>query len=148
MRAAGVTDWPHGGLDPTGYIAMQNSRYPITDVGIVNLTRKLIEVGESDAQYGECEVKVFRNAKVNDRICTCLQFMHPVPRREFRYHLARIYVDDEYNLPIRYEAYDWPKTPGGSPELTEEYTYMNLKLNNGFTDFDFDIRNPQYRFGN
>ncbi|MBC7317493.1 MAG: DUF1571 domain-containing protein, partial [Chloroflexi bacterium] len=26
------------------------------------------------------------------------------------------------------------------------YTYLNIKLNNGFTDMDFDIRNPNYDF--
>ena len=35
---------------------------------------------------------------------------------------------------------------GAEPELMEEYTYLNLKLNNGFTDADFDIKNPNYRF--
>ena len=62
------------------------------------------------------------------------------------FHLARIYVDQQYNLPIRYEAYDWPKEPGAEPQLIEEYTYLDLKLNNGFTDADFDIRNPNYQF--
>ena len=28
----------------------------------------------------------------------------------------------------------------------EEYTYLNLKLNNGFTDADFDVKNPSYKF--
>ena len=69
-----------------------------------------------------------------------------MPRRNFLFHLARIFVDDELNLPIRYESYDWPEKPGGPPELIEEYTYLNLKLNNGFTDADFDIRNPNYQF--
>ena len=35
---------------------------------------------------------------------------------------------------------------GGSPELIEEYTYLNLKLNNGFTDADFDTHNANYHF--
>ncbi len=133
-------------LKPTGMLAMQGNRYPITEVGILNLTRRLIEVGEQDMQYGECEVKYFRGAKVNDRICTCMQFVHPVPRREFRYHLARIYVDDELNLPIRYEAFNWPSKPGEEPTLTEEYTYLNLKLNPGLSDMDFDTRNPNYDY--
>ena len=38
--------------------------------------------------------------------------------------------------------YDW----SGKPQLLEEYTYLNLKLNNGFTDADFDVRNPNYQF--
>jgi len=133
-------------LKPTGVVAMRGQRYPITELGIKNLIRRLLEVGQQDAQYGECEVKFLKGAKIKDRQCTCIQVVHPVPRRNFLFHLARIFVDDEFNMPIRYEAYDWPKTAGDPPELIEEYTYMDLKLNNGFTDADFDIRNPNYRF--
>ncbi len=133
-------------LDPTGPIAMQNNRYPITEIGVLNLVRRLIEVGEQDMKYGECEVKFFEGAKINDRTCTCIQVVHPVPRRNFRFHLARIYVDTEHNLPVRYESYDWPTEPDGAPQLIEEYTYLNIKVNNGFTDLDFDIRNPNYAF--
>ena len=133
-------------LKPDGVIAMQGNRYPITEIGLLNLVRRLIEVAEADTKYGECEVKFYKGAKVADRVCTCIEAVHPVPRRNFRFHLARIFVDDELNIPIRYEAYSWPTTPGGAPELIEEYTYLDVKLNPGFTDSDFDIRNPNYQF--
>ena len=55
-------------------------------------------------------------------------------------------MDDEHLIPIRYEAYDWPKEQGGQPILMEEYTYMNVKVNNGFTDADFDPTNAAYKF--
>jgi hypothetical protein len=35
----------------------------------------------------------------------------------------------ELNLPVRFDAYDWPKAPGEQPELAEEYTYLDVKLN-------------------
>lgn len=135
-------------LKPTSMLAMSGNRYPITEIGILNLVNRLIEVGEHDTQYGECEVELFREAKINDRSATCIQVHHPVPRRNFLFNLARIYVDDEMNLPVRYEAYDWPKAndPEGEPVLLEEYTYYNIKLNNGFTDEDFDVNNPAYEF--
>jgi hypothetical protein len=91
-------------------------------------------------------VKFIQNANINDRVCTCIQVYHPVPRRNFLFHIARIFVDDELNIPIRYEAYDWPAKQGGAPELIEEYTYIGLKLNNGFTDADFDVNNSNYEF--
>ena len=69
-----------------------------------------------------------------------------MPRKHFRFHLARIFIDDELQVPIRYAAYLWPAREGGKPVLDEEYTYLNLKLNNGFTDRDFDYRNEKYRF--
>jgi hypothetical protein len=133
-------------LRPDGMIAMQGQRYPLTEIGLVNLTHRLVEVGQQDINYGECEVKFFPGAKINNRLCTCIQAIHPVPRRNFRYHLARIFVDDQLSVPIRYESYDWPKEPGAAPELLEEYTYLNLKINQGFTDLDFDKGNKNYHF--
>lgn len=60
--------------------------------------------------------------------------------------MSRIFVDDQLNLPIRYEAYDFPAAAGGPPELIEQYSYLDLKLNNGYTDADFDVENPKYGF--
>ncbi len=138
-------------LKPDGAIAMRNQVYPLTELGILNLTRRLVEVGQQDVKYGECDVKFYEGAKVKDghgssRVCTCIEVVHPVPRQNFRFHTAYIFVDKELNLPICYKSFDWPKTPGGKPELLEEYTYLNLKLNNGFTDADFDAKNPAYNF--
>jgi hypothetical protein len=133
-------------IKPDGPVAMSGQHYPLTELGILNLTKRLVEVAQEDVKFGECEVKFFKGAKINNRVCTCIQVVHPLPRRNFRFHLARIFVDDELNIPIRYESYEWPKEPGGSPELIEEYTYLNLKLNNGFTDADFDVKNPNYHF--
>ena len=133
-------------LKPTGMLAMQGNRYPITELGIKRLTERLIEVGEHDSKYGECTVKTINGAKVSGRDCTCYEVNHPHPRKEFLFHVARIYVDTELNVPIRYEAYEWPAQTGGEPVLVEEYTYLNLKINNGFTDLDFDTSNPKYQF--
>ncbi|HQU41509.1 MAG: hypothetical protein B7Z73_00170 [Planctomycetia bacterium 21-64-5] len=133
-------------LKPDSMLAMAGNRYPITEMGIKRLTERLIEVGEHDAQFGECEVQAFPNTKINGRECVCLQVLHPVPRKEFLFHKAKIYVDSQHNVPVRYEAYDWPREAGGEPLLLEEYTYLDLKLNNGFTDRDFDASNPDYQF--
>lgn len=148
--------WAHGtglrarvgtvSLHPEGYIAMKGNKYPITDVGFVNLAEKLIEIGDHDTKFGECDVKFYHGAKINGRNCICVEVVHPNPRVNFRFYLARIYVDEELNVPVRYEAYDWPRRPGEEPPLHEEYTYLNVKLNNGFTDADFQTNNPQYNF--
>ena len=54
---------------------------------------------------------------------------------------VRVFIDQELGLPIRFEAYDWPKRPKAEPELLEEYTYTHLKLNVGLRDIDFDVSN-------
>jgi hypothetical protein len=133
-------------LAPNSAMAMKGQRYPITELGVANLVKRLIEVGTHDEQFGECDVQFFQGAKVNGRVCTMIQVTHPVPRRDFLFNVARIYLDDEMHLPIRYEAYEWPAKAGDPPVLLEEYTYMNLKINQGFTDADFDVHNPAYKF--
>ncbi len=133
-------------IKPTNPLAMNGQRYPITEIGIQNLVRRLLEVGEQDTKYGECDVSFLEGAKINDRLCTCIQVVHPVPRRNFLFHIARIFVDDELNIPIRYEAHDWPKGKDGTPELIEEYTYCDFIPNDKLTDADFDHRNPNYNF--
>lgn len=133
-------------IDPAGDLAMQKNRYPVTEIGITNLVRRLIEVGTHDLEYGECEVKYYTDAKINGRKCTVVEVTHPVRREYFSYHLARIFIDDELQLPVRYAAWDWPEEEGGKPQLIEEYTYLDLKLNVGLTDWDFDHRNEEYQF--
>ena len=133
-------------LDPTSPRAMAGCRHPITSIGILNMTQMLRDVAAYETQFGECEVRYLPGTRVSGRYCTCMQMVHPVPRREFKYHMARIFVDDEIDLPIRFETYDWPSRPGESPVLNGEYTFLNLKVNNGFTDMDFDVRNPRYGF--
>ena len=138
-------------LDPNGFFAMQGNKYPITEMGILNLIDKLLEVGYKDIKSGECEVKYYEDAKLGSgdsaRLCTVIQVVHPVPRPHFTFHEARIFVDKELmNLPIRYESYDWPSKEGETPKLIEVYTYRDLKINVGLTDADFDHTNPAYAF--
>lgn len=133
-------------LDPLGKMAMKDCRYPITEIGIKTLVERLIDVGERDMKYGECEVQYFEGAKINGRVCKCIQVVHPYPRKNFRFHKAQIFLDKELGLPIRFASWSWPAEPGGKPLLLEEYTYLNLKLDNGFTDVDFSPENPNYNF--
>jgi hypothetical protein len=133
-------------LVPNGPFAMRGQRYPITELGIENLVLKLLEKGETLRKFNDLDVKFYQNAKVNGRSCTCIQLMHPEKQPGQDFHVARIYIDDELRLPIRYEAYDWPKTQGGKPELLEEYTYIDIKMNVGLSDSDFDPKNANYAF--
>jgi hypothetical protein len=133
-------------LQPTSALAMVDNRYPITNAGLGHLTQRLIEIAEQDRKYNEVEVHFYKNAKVGDRNCTLIEVVHPTPRRVFLFYKARVYIDDELNVPIRYEAYLWPKEPGKEGPLDELYTYKDLKLNVGLTDADFDYKNPKYGF--
>lgn len=130
-------------LDPEGRLAMAGQKYPIMKLGVRNLMAELAVVGESDVKFGECEVQN-KQSTINGRACTLIEVVHPVPRQSFRFHKAEIFIDNELKLPIRYAAYMWPANPGEQPPLEEAYTYLNIKINNGYTDADFDKNNTEY----
>jgi hypothetical protein len=137
-------------LDPTSILAMRGQRYPIYDVGLRNLIDKLIEVGERDKAAGrkDCEVTFHEGAEIAGRVCTVMEIksLKPDPTRKPDYYLARVFIDDELQVPIRYAAYGYPKKEGDKPPVIEEYTYCNLKLNVGLRDKDFDHKNKDYNF--
>ena len=64
----------------------------------------------------------------------------------YDFHRAEVFIDDELNIPVRYVAYDWPTAGGEEPPIIEEYTYIDVQLNVGLTDKDFDPANEEYEF--
>ena len=133
-------------LDPDGFIAMRGNRYPISECGIENLVFRLSEKGTRDKEHGNAEVNFYPDTKINGRKCTLIQVTHPENRPEYDFHVCRVFIDDELQVPIRYAAYGWPDKAGGKPTLDEEYTYLDVALNVGLTDADFDHNNKNYNF--
>ena len=133
-------------LSPTGMMAMQGQRYPIYEAGLENLIVKLIEKASRDKAAGMCEVTYRDGLKLKNRPCSLIELVHKEKRAPYEFYKAQVVIDDELNLPVRYTAYDWPKTPGAKPEILEQYTYINIKLNVGLTDKDFDPKNSAYTF--
>jgi hypothetical protein len=133
-------------LKTDGWIVMHDQRYPITEIGLASMLKHLIACGERDGQDQDCQVKFLSGCKVENQTCMGFEVLHPKEASGLKFHLARIFVDEQYKYPVRYEAYSWPLTPGGSPQLEEAYSYLDLKVNNGFTDADFSTKNPAYHF--
>ena len=125
---------------------MQGEHYPITEIGLANLCRQLIQRGESAGDPSQVKVKRYRHARINTRACTLLEITYPVHEPKTWGYLARVFLDDEWHFPIRVEVYELPLDRRQGPQLVEEYTYLDLKLNNGYSDADFDPKNPQYKF--
>ena len=133
-------------LDPHGPQAMSESRHPITRVGMTNLVSGVIAQWQRETKYGECEVNYYPNAKLRAMECQVIEVKHPVPRRQFPFHMTRLFIDKKTNFPVRVEQYVYPAAPGQQPPLIEEYRYWNIRTNLGFSDVDFDPRNPRYAF--
>jgi hypothetical protein len=134
-------------LDPRGSLAMDENRHPISDAGIGNLIEMLLDRWRAELDPSESVVTIHEHARVADRACTLIDTVHPQPGANFMFHKVKVFIDHEHGLPIRFEAYDWPRSAGLEPELVEEYTYSDLKTDVGLGDVDFDAANPRYAFG-
>jgi hypothetical protein len=72
------------------------------------------------------------------RNVTRYEVLTPLPHA-FRYaHRMLVYVDKETKLPVRFEAFDQPKSGGTVGELFEAYSYSDLKMNVGLGESAFD----------
>ena len=133
-------------LAPTDTLAMLGNKYPITEIGLAKLMEKLIEKGERDKRVGPCQVTIKSGSEVGGRPCQLIQVTHPNRDPRFDFHIAQIFLDQERMIPLRYAAFLWPDKPDGAPLLEEEYTYLDVQLNVGLKDIDFDPENPAYDF--
>ncbi len=134
-------------LEPTSARAMEQNRHPITHAGIGALIDTVARRWAVELRPDEAILLFEPEMMFGNRRCLMIESIHPRREPEFHFHKVRLFIDAELNLPIRFEGYDWPREEGGSPELLEEYSYINLKLNVGLGDIDFDIANRQYSFG-
>ena len=133
-------------LEPNSARMMEGNLYPLTNIGIQNMTERLLNRETDEMAFGECEVKFYEGAKIDSRLCTCVEIVPPVPRKNFKFHRTRVFYDNEWQIPVRTENCGWPTEAGTEPPVMEEYTYQKLQLNRGLTDLDFDVRNPSYAF--
>jgi hypothetical protein len=134
-------------LDPRGSMAMEENRHPVTEAGLGSLIDTIARHWSIELTPGESVVSLHANARAHNHPCTLIESIHPQRGPNFLFHKVKLYVDNQHGLPIRFEAYDWPKHPGAAPELVEEYSYLDLKTNVGLRESDFDPANKQYSFG-
>ncbi|WP_337177476.1 DUF1571 domain-containing protein [Paludisphaera sp.] len=134
-------------LDPRGDRAMEGCRHPVTSAGISHLIDTVLDRWAAELNDEESVVLFDPRMRLGSAPCMLIEAIHPHKRPGFFFHKVRLFIDSKLGIPVRYEAYDWPRTPGDAPELVEEYAYDGIKLNVGLTDADFDPANPQYAFG-
>jgi hypothetical protein len=133
-------------LDPSGDRAMEESRYPITDIGMRNLLELTIAQWNSELNIPDVKVRYFPNAKVAKVECRVFESSYDKKHKGVKFHMTRLYVDKKTAFPVRVEQFDFPTKTGAKPAILEQYTYLNVKANGGLKDIDFDVKNESYDF--
>ncbi|MDG2221567.1 MAG: DUF1571 domain-containing protein [Rubripirellula sp.] len=134
-------------LDPEGILAMQGQRYPVSEIGLVKLTEKLIERGEKDRNNPDITVVMMPDQSLEDVEAQLIQVRRSKPSgTKDDFSLAEIVFDPERQLILGYRSFGWPEQAEGDPPLLESYLYRDVETNVGLTDKDFDTTNPGYNF--
>lgn len=133
-------------LDPSSDRALEESRYPITNIGMRNLLELTIAQWNSELNAPAPKVRYFPNAKVGNVECRVFESSYAQKHKGLKFHMTRLYVDKKTSFPVRVEQFDFPTKAGAQPVILEQYTYLNVKPNAGLKDIDFDVKNPAYEF--
>ncbi len=136
--------WIH--LDPHSTLAMQEARYPITDVGMLRLTEQLLERIEPflDRESGVACTQP-TDEEIAERRCLVFTIDYASPAVNPDYRQSLIWLDAEWSVPLAVRNFDWQTDDLANPDgLLEYYGYENVRWNCGYTDADFraDNREP------
>lgn len=140
-KASGVLLSAMGFLsfDPTDPKIMATNRHPITEAGIGNLIERLEQGYEAEKRLPpDQSVLSFADFKFLNKPVTRMESAHRVNNGQFYCHRTVVFIDKETRLPVRFEAYDWPKAtspPGG--DMLECYSFVDVKFNVGLNDAAF-----------
>ena len=129
------------GLDPHSPRAREGSRHAITDVGIGRLLDFISVNASRGLQRSELTIEDGDQRTTFHRPTQRYILHFPAdPAKGYYCMTALIDVDREYRLPIYAETFDW------DGQLIERYGYLDLHVNPGLSDEDFDPKNPAYGF--
>ena len=144
---------PAVNVDPAGSLALAQARHPITNVGLLNLTNKVIEHTRHDIETGgavRCTMIDGRQFGGRDCYCFVREFADPAYYPPYRKSVQ--YVDKELCVPISIQNYGWPEDGEIPPErlddatLLEHYAYSEIRFEQRLADRDFDRDNAKYSF--
>lgn len=142
-------------IDPNGAVARSESRHPITDIGLLHLTERLLIRRRNDrTKQGGVTHEKREDCEVNDRQCHCFVTTYHAPKYSDYYRKSIVFIDCETHMPIAIQNYTWPEQgeeiadPARLDEATliEHYSYTDLQLELQLADSEFDRGNTNYHF--
>lgn len=126
-------------IDPLSKLALKHSRRPITMAGMGNMLRLIIPQCEAAKANGDLTL-TYEGIKQEAGRPTYV-FKRVLPHKPgYTCPTLLIYVDCEYLMCVRTDAWDW------NGDILSQYSYTGLVLNPGLADEDFDPENGNYSF--
>lgn len=124
-------------IDPNGDQALAENRHPITQVGISSMIRLVQAQLKSELKHDDIHEINITETKTLGLSCVKIQVKRTKQLPGIPFAMTSLYLSKETKLPVRIENYAWPTSSGKAPQLVEDYTYQDLKINVGLGDQDF-----------
>lgn len=133
-------------IRPDGRLAKRESNYSILQTGIRPMLEQILDRIETQIDPKNIKIRYFADAKVDGRPCQHIEVHQTTHTPESSFQIAKVYIDNELELPVYFSSYAWSEKPDGEPVLQEQYAITKINLNAKLTDLDFDRTNPSYQF--
>lgn len=118
--------------EPWGDDAKAQSLKPISEFGIANMTKNLLDVYEVARKAGDCTEEFGGYFDLNGRRCALLiRYLKANPVHNYPAKKTETYVDVEYLVPVCVKGWDW------NDQFSCTYYYKDVKFNMGLTETDF-----------
>ena len=141
-------------LEPTSHLAMAESRYPVTKVGLFELAKLMREVHHEDLKkkrVARCER--LQEQVFDGRPCHAFLIEYKDAKSSETYRKSISLIDKEWSIPVYTRNFGWlngdvPPTPEehDAATLVEFYSYSTVKFGSNLLALDFDHTNEEYRF--
>ncbi len=143
-------------LEPTSDMAMKESRYPISDSGLLNLVEKILSYCERDLKLDEgVNCQFLPDQKIDGRLCYAIRTDYGCAEVDPEYRCSIVFVDKDTTIPLCVKNYGWSDKCGApasaNSKLSEEtlvefYAFTGMRYQSRLPDTEFDQANAQYRF--
>jgi len=128
-------------MAPDSPRVLQQSRHPVTDVGLGRLVELLVSNTRRALRRGELRLLDRGVTEESGRRQRQLEGVLPRdPGKGYYCYRALLSIDLEWGLPVAATIFDW------EDRMVESYAYRELRLNPGLKHIDFDPANPEYSF--
>lgn len=130
-------------LNPSGVLAMKHSRHPVTQAGLLEMTRITRQYRQADLKLESgVSAKLLEHQKLNGRDCLCLvvEYEKPdfAPDEKKEYRKTMVFIDSQTKLPACVRCYGWPeKIADANPQKLDQTTLLELYA---YKNIDFEAQ--------
>ncbi len=140
-------------IDPNCANAKAESRYPVTQAGVVGMIRQILTHRERDLKRGHGLTCVrLPDQEFDQRKCYSFLIQYEDPKFCKMYRKSLINIDARHHIPLMVRNFTWANDAEGQTEaeldrntLIENYSFTNLNLSTELVAIDFSRENPRYR---